>query len=1828
MKRFVKRSMAAILVVVMLLSAAPLNGFVGLFDMFDFSVEASAASSNVVDDSTVKSILESIKKEYPNGSYFSVNGKACQHGSIYKAYPNGTICTNCQLKNILKAKGISASTYSNGWTCYAFASYCFTQCFGKTWTSSNYTVVASANLKNKTNKEKEAFFKAAKPGDILVIPGHYMVFIKSDSTGVTVYDANVGGKYYCAQGHSRCSDHTVSSKYGGNTGTVRYAKIKYSNFSYSSVKVQHAKNYADVNCTLTLNKTKDTVTNTSATINANLNASFSLQGAYYILSTNKADVNVDATKENNRKKTSTRDFVTVKGAHTAKSVKADVLTYQGAKLQPKKTYHYKILVKVGGKWYQSSVSSFTTANNLPATPELTFVTGKTDYSVSDAVAVSWKSAANADSYNVTVYDASSKAIFTKSGITSNTFSFEPNAKELPAAGDYYFSVTAVNAVGKKESAKKKFTLHEDKTVEFFDPLTNKVLKTETVPYGGTATAPKMSSVKGYTFIKWDGNFTTVKENTRVAAVFEPHEYTVTFVDDKNSVISKETVKYGQSATVPKDPEKTGYDFVAWVVKNGEGDSYTFVNGNVTFEPTFAWSNPDLPLAVKVTKALRTSDSKGYTVYSAITNGKAEAINAKLIAVIKTSNGKTVATKMDIITVPANASNYAVTTNVGGTAVGTVAEVYIVANDKDDDNKTGGAYSKVATVKVTRESTTNNQYWGDWSSWSTSQPTASSTREIEAKKQYSYRDKETSTANSKTKTGWTLVSSTPSSSTSWSGWSSWSTTKQTEVKTDGLLTKDVETRTVHRYMHYCDGKGNFAPSDKYAYGVYGPHTIYEKNAWTTGKRKEKSSTGYWIYDGKEKCSKGCGSYYDMGTVTQYRYRTRSPIYSFYRWTAWSAWSDTVYSATSTREVKTQTVYRYRDLYTSTETVSETYIGEENLSGKSYTVNGSLTNVQKDYSGKVATVMVYKEKNTDPTESQIEYVGQVTLGAGNSYNFTFIPREEISMATGDYIVSFGIATADGLVNYAEIIEAPKAEHKVTFYDFDGTTVLETITVKEGETAVPSASTVEALSVLEGHRFTNWNQSTVNVRADLSVLPQSEVQKFAVVFIDWESQKFVLEEYEYGEEITVPEATQKEGYNVSWDMSMAKEMAPEATVAEGDEEINSDVNIARYTVVRHTVIPTVYEKIEYNSTFVSPESDLALKENGIIEDEFETEANGDKSEIEIEPEDIIAEEKDTFDEYIETPMDIEEAEEYIFRGWKNVLTGEYLTDMRPESDAIYVPMYEFAETTEEPVADIETGEYTETQTITLTSDTESAVIYYTLDGTDPQTSETAIMYTEPITISSSVVLKACAMAVNMNNSSTVMELYAINTGNVTPYHIVSVYTDLPYMEGVAYQSLVKDFVRFDATPLQDFEGYTFSGLYYDEDLTEEFDTQNEPVVESMDVFAHYVAKQYTVTFLDEDGTVLSTQSVEYGTAAEAPQGLAKEGYAFIGWDSDGYECVTEDGTYTARYIPESEYAYVSIKGRAVRPVYVDAEVKLSIEITPDELSDEPVSWTSSDPSIATVDYQGNVTLVGVGTVYITVTVDSNGESDTVEFRVNEDNTVKVVLGPQSYMMYDTTGYLRGLKVAVNTVEEVRSHFTNDELHFFNHEGTELSDTDKVGTDTVVCLMDGDDILDEKTFIMTGDVNGDGWYDGQDSTIVACIAEGMLTADDVSEAVYIAADCNYDGVIDQKDVELLNKAGALISNVDQNQPAEELEEDENFVAYASLIDQTADFEIEIEDTDEIPVEPDEEVNTDPENGENTEDDSTQPEDDTNNSFAWSFLSILEFFKSVFSFLMSLIFG
>lgn len=116
-------------------------------------------------------------------------------------------------------------------------------------------------------------------------------------------------------------------------------------------------------------------------------------------------------------------------------------------------------------------------------------------------------------------------------------------------------------------------------------------------------------------------------------------------------------------------------------------------------------------------------------------------------------------------------------------------------------------------------------------------------------------------------------------------------------------------------------------------------------------------------------------------------------------------------------------------------------------------------------------------------------------------------------------------------------------------------------------------------------------------------------------------------------------------------------------------------------------------------------------------------------------------------------------------------------------------------------------------------------------------------------------------------------------------------------------------------------------------------------------------------------------------------------------------------------------------------------------------------------------------------------------------------------------------------------------------------------IGTSSKIDVMYENGVAATYTVIVFGDVNGDGWYDGQDAIMVNMIASGMLTREQVGEAVWLAADCNHDGTIDQADVDLLNQAGLLLSSVDQTKSTEELlETSSEYNEYLNLIDQSVE--------------------------------------------------------------------
>lgn len=367
---------------------------------------------------------------------------------------------------------------------------------------------------------------------------------------------------------------------------------------------------------------------------------------------------------------------------------------------------------------------------------------------------------------------------------------------------------------------------------------------------------------------------------------------------------------------------------------------------------------------------------------------------------------------------------------------------------------------------------------------------------------------------------------------------------------------------------------------------------------------------------------------------------------------------------------------------------------------------------------------------------------------------------------------------------------------------------------------------------------------------------------------------------------------------------------------------------------------------------------------------------------------------------------------------------------------------------------------------------------------------------------------------NGPTALETREYETSTVYRYsnkiyHIVTVNTG--FYERVPQIFMIEHGTILDVSSIER-DGFDLSAVYTDSDCTEVFEN-NEPITESVLLYAKYTPKTYTVRFQMQDGTELDTQTVSYMESAVAPETDVVEGYVFSKWDKD-FSCITEDTVVTGRYYKESDYARITLD-RTVLDMFQGNDVKLNYTISPANLSGEAVEWSSSDPSIATVDDKGVVTALLPGEATITAMVTKTRETATCRVIVNEDCGNYIVLTANSTLNHDSLGYLR--RIGFNTsVDNALVNFRNDNLEFYNIEGTKLIGSSKVGTGTTIVLKNGENVLDKETIVITGDMTGDGLLNNRD---VAMVNRYLVNKVTPQECQVVALDLNGDGYINNKD-------------------------------------------------------------------------------------------------------------
>lgn len=201
--------------------------------------------------------------------------------------------------------------------------------------------------------------------------------------------------------------------------------------------------------------------------------------------------------------------------------------------------------------------------------------------------------------------------------------------------------------------------------------------------------------------------------------------------------------------------------------------------------------------------------------------------------------------------------------------------------------------------------------------------------------------------------------------------------------------------------------------------------------------------------------------------------------------------------------------------------------------------------------------------------------------------------------------------------------------------------------------------------------------------------------------------------------------------------------------------------------------------------------------------------------------------------------------------------------------------------------------------------------------------------------------------------------------------------------------------ATPpaAPDKKGYTFDGWYTEKDGGEKINDFTITTAERV-AYAHYVINTYNATFDSMGGSSVSSVSAEYMTKISKPTNPTRLGFGFAGWYKDkactkpwnfGSDVLENNVTLYAKWTPVT----IEIDRSSLSFNSSGATTKLNATV---KGGTDNISWYSDNPSVATVDNNGNVTAKGHGTAWIYVKGTNSERRPVTKVTVNIAKTMYV--------------------------------------------------------------------------------------------------------------------------------------------------------------------------------------------------------------------------------------------
>jgi hypothetical protein len=159
---------------------------------------------------------------------------------------------------------------------------------------------------------------------------------------------------------------------------------------------------------------------------------------------------------------------------------------------------------------------------------------------------------------------------------------------------------------------------------------------------------------------------------------------------------------------------------------------------------------------------------------------------------------------------------------------------------------------------------------------------------------------------------------------------------------------------------------------------------------------------------------------------------------------------------------------------------------------------------------------------------------------------------------------------------------------------------------------------------------------------------------------------------------------------------------------------------------------------------------------------------------------------------------------------------------------------------------------------------------------------------------------------------------------------------------------------------------------------------------ITATFVLKEFTINFVDYDNSVIDSQILDYGTDALAPANPTRENYRFTGWDTD-FTNITANLTVKAQYIEQFTVTFEDYNGAVLSEQIIDLG---SGAVSPTNPTRDNYRFTGWDIDFTNVTANITVTAQYIEQFVITVIQSQNGiispETISIDLNTNQSFTI----------------------------------------------------------------------------------------------------------------------------------------------------------------------------------------------------------------------------------------------